>query len=209
MTNRSTCGLAIVGLAFLSTTSAYADSPDETIDAIWRTQTISFVYRGYSTFYTCRSLENRLEAILSTMGARDDLRVSRFGCDEELGVARFRLTFNSPVEATADNVAAATHYDSRDVLTARVRGETLASAEDLPRFPAVWKTVSFARNRKLRLTSGDCELVEQVRRQILPRMSVRIIADRVHCSSFGAISPPRLTVAALVPAPAPLDTLAE
>jgi hypothetical protein len=209
MANRSECGLAIVALALLSTATAHADLPDETLDAVWRTQIISFVYRGYSTFYTCRSLENKLEAILSTMGARDDLRVDRFGCDEEMGIARFRLTFNSPVEATADNVAALTHYDSQEVLIARVRGETLASAEDLPRFPAVWKTVTFARDRTLRLRSGDCELVEQVRRQILSRMSVRIINDRVRCSEFGNISPPRLTVAALVAAPPAPVALAE
>ena len=80
-----------------------------------------------------------------------------------------------------------------------MRGERLASAEDLQRFPAVWKTISFARSREMRLAPGDCELVLQLRRHILPRMSVQIVSDQVRCSAFGNIGKPQLTVSALVP----------
>jgi len=53
----------------------------------------------------------------------------------------------------------------------------------------------------MRLERGDCELVQQLQRQILPRMSVHIVKDNVRCSSStGNIGPPRLTVSALVPA---------
>jgi len=85
------------------------------------------------------------------------------------------------------------------VLIARTRGETLVSAEDLPRLRAAWKTVSFARDRGMRLAPADCELVRQLRRQVLPHMSLRIVSDNVRCSQFGNISAPRLTVSALVP----------
>jgi hypothetical protein len=80
-----------------------------------------------------------------------------------------------------------------------VHGERLRSAEDLPRFPAVWKTVSFARSREMRLAPGDCELVLQLRRHILPRMAVQVVNDQVRCSQFGNIGKPQLTVSALVP----------
>lgn len=77
----------------------------------------------------------------------------------------------------------------------------LATPEDLPRFTAVWKTVSFARDRDMRLERGDCELVQQLQRQILPRMSVQVVKDNVSCSTnLGNAGPPRLTVSALVPA---------
>jgi hypothetical protein len=53
----------------------------------------------------------------------------------------------------------------------------------------------------MRLERGDCELVQQLRRQILTRMSVHIVKDNVRCSaSMGNVGPPRLTVSALVPA---------
>jgi hypothetical protein len=193
----------LVGLAaLLSSAFATAETSEDTgVDAVWKPQRLAFEYRGYSTLYNCRSLKRKLQDILLSIGAREDLRVSGYACDEQGSVARFEIAFHSPVEATPENVRALTSYDSQDELIARTRGETLASAEDLPRFPAVWKTVSFARDRELRLQPGDCELMQEVRGQILTRMSVRIVADRIRCSSaFGNIGPPRLTVSALVPA---------
>ena len=198
------CKLGIlVGLAALlsSAFAAAETSSDSGVDAVWKPQRLAFEYRGYSTLYNCRSLERKLHDILLSIGAREDLRVSGYACDEQISVASFEIVFHSPVEATPENVLALTTYDSQDELIARARGETLASAADLPRFPAVWKTVSFARDRELKLQPGDCELMQQVRRQILTRMSVRIVADRILCSpAFGNIGPPRLTVSALVPA---------
>jgi hypothetical protein len=193
----------VVGVAaLLSCAFAAAEtSPDAGVDAVWKPQRLAFEYRGYSTLYNCRSLKLKLHDILLSIGAREDLRVSSYACDEQSSVASFEIAFHSPVQATPENVRALTSYDSQDELIARTRGETLPRAEDLPRFPAVWKTVSFARDRELRLQPGDCELMQEVRRQILPRLSVRIVADRIRCSSaFGNIAPPRLTVSALVPA---------
>jgi hypothetical protein len=63
----------------------------------------------------------------------------------------------------------------------------------------VWKTISFTRSREMKLAPGDCELVLALRRQILQRMSVQVVTDRVSCSPFGNIGKPRLTVSALVP----------
>jgi hypothetical protein len=194
----------LAALAWLGTAHAApgASAPDATTEAVWKTEHITFVYSGYSTIYTCSGLHRKLERILVNVGARDGIQMQAYHCDDYSGAARFELTIESPVEATPENVRELTTYDSREALIATVRGEQLASAEDLPRFPAVWKTVSFARDRNMRLSPGDCELVRELRRQILPRMSVHIINDRVRCSSgFGGIQPPQLTVSALVPAP--------
>ena len=169
------------------------------VEAVWKPQRINFVYRGYSTLYSCSGLQSKLEKILTTVGARGGIELRAYSCDDELSTARFQIVLASPVEATQQNVEALTTYDAHDELVARVRGEQLASAEDLPRFPAVWKTISFARSREMRLEPGDCELVEQLRRHILPRMSVHIVSDRVQCSSFGNLARPQLTVSALVP----------
>ncbi len=54
------------------------------------------------------------------------------------------------------------------------------------------QTRSLSRQRRVR------ELVEQLLRSILPRLSVQIVNDNVRCSSFGNLRPPRLTVLALV-----------
>lgn len=176
---------------------ALPDAP--VVEAVWKPQRINFVYRGYSTLYSCGGLQDKLEKILTTVGARGDIELRAYSCDDQLSVARFQIALASPVEATPENVAALTSYETRDELVARVRGERLASAEDLQRFPAVWKTISFSRSRELKLAPGDCELVLELRRQILQRMSVQVVTDRVRCSPFGNIGNPRLTVSALVP----------
>ena len=182
---------------------AVADAPvdGESVQAVWKPQQMNFEYRGYSTAYSCRSLEGKLELILRSVGARDDLQLIGYACDEQIGIARFQIALQSPVVASEENVRELTAHGAKDELIARVNGEKLPSAADLPRFPAVWKTVSFARDRRMRLERGDCELVQQLRRQILPRMSVHIVKDNVRCSSsMGNIGAPRLTVSALVPA---------
>jgi hypothetical protein len=196
--------VASAALAMLGSAHADPGPDDAATEAVWKTQRIAFVYQGYSTFYSCSGLHRTLQRILVNVGARDGIRLQTYYCDDRSGAARFELTIESPVEATPENVRELTTYDSRDELVATVRGERLPSAEDLPRFPAVWKTVSFARDRNMRLAPGDCELVQELRRQILPRMSVHVIRDNVRCSAFGTIAPPQLTVSALVPAPPPV-----
>jgi hypothetical protein len=180
---------------------ANAQSPadESVVEAVWKPQRMNFVYRGYSTLYSCRSLQQKLATILTTVGARGDIELRAYSCDDELAIARFQIALISPVEATPENIERLTSFDARAELVARVRGERLATAEDLPRFPAVWKTISFARSRQMKLSPGDCELVLQLRQHILPRMAVQIVNDQVRCSQFGNIGKPQLTVSALVP----------
>ena len=190
---------AAVLLLAASVASAQSPADATVVEAVWKPQRMNFVYHGYSTLYTCSGLQHKLQKILKTVGARGRVELRAYSCDDQLSVARFQIALTSPVEATPENVEQLTSYDAQDELVARVRGERLASAEDLPRFPAVWKTISFARSREMKLAPGDCELVLQLRRHILPRMSVQIVNDQVRCSQFGNISKPQLTVSALVP----------
>jgi hypothetical protein len=196
----------IAALLAIVPAAVMANSNDEQeVSAVWKAQQVNFEYHGYSTIYSCRSLEDKLEIILRSVGAREDVRLQSYVCDEQLGIARFQISMQSPVLASEENIRALTSHDSKDELVARVNGAPLPSATDLERFPAVWKKVSFARDRYMRLDRGDCELVQQLRRQILPRMSVQIVKDNIRCSSaFGNVGSPRLIVSALVPAKEPL-----
>ena len=55
------------------------------------------------------------------------------------------------------------------------------------------------RDRSLKLGPSDCELVEQLRRDVLPHMSIHVEYERLRCSPvFGNIGQPQLRVAALV-----------
>jgi hypothetical protein len=190
----------IVLLAGLLTFDSRAAA--EPIEAVWKVQKLTFEYRGDSTFYSCGGLRQKLEAILTRLGAHESLRLNGFACNDRFGTPTFQIILASPVLATEENLRTLTTYTSEQELVARARGERLPRAEDLQRFPAHWETVSFSRDRRMRIEPGDCELVRQLSRAILPYLTVRIVEDRLFCTSFGSLHRPRLIVAALVPAPA-------
>ena len=203
--------ISVVSLSVTLASSAVARTPDappsralQIVEAVWKVQSLSFAYSGYATVYSCDALLDKVRGILQSLGARDTLRIRSMGCTDMVTHGRMEITLESPVEATPENVEALTTYDSKDELVARIRNEQLASAEDLHRFPATWKTVSMSRDRQLKIGPSDCELVEQLRRDVLPRMSIRVEYDRLRCSPvFGNIGQPQLRVAALVALPEP------
>jgi hypothetical protein len=62
--------------------------------------------------------------------------------------------------------------------------------------------VDLGRDRKLDLQPGDCELMEGLRDQVLPKMSIKVVSDAVHCTPKQlSIQTPELKVSALVALP--------
>lgn len=187
-------GVCLVFLVAL--TARGADVPRHPVEAVWKPQQLTFQFRSEGRTYACDILENKIKMILLRLGAGDKIELRRLSCYNFAGTARFEVIMTSPVPATPENIREITSYDSQDVLVARVRGAQLPSPSDLERFPAVWEHISFRRVARLHLEDRDCALVQQLRRQVLPKMSVQVIKDieRVDC----AYSSPRLTVLALV-----------
>ncbi|GFE81110.1 hypothetical protein GCM10011487_31100 [Steroidobacter agaridevorans] len=198
MIKLASANLASVALLLISTATPAA--PDY-IPAVWRQQSLEFAYQGTATAYSCNTLQRRLEAILRSVGARDGISIVMQRCTDQAD-AYMQIKLESPVEATEANIAAVTQHTRTDELVAKVRHEALATPENIERFHAEWKTVSMARDTTLKLDSGDCELVKQLRRDVFPRMSIRVVHDNLRCSvAFGNLGQPQLSVAALVPSP--------
>ena len=187
--------LLALSLAPLSVTTA-EEAPQDRIEAVWRPQRLAFQYHSEGRVYACDILEHKIRRILTQLGAREQIIVRRVSCRDFAGTARLEVIMESPVIASPENIREITAYDSEDELIARVRGVPLPSAEDLERFPVVWESISIHRARKVHLERADCALVQQLRRQILPKMSVQITRDieRADCTQDS----PRLTVMALV-----------
>ncbi len=190
----------------LSSSVAAAPKPEasralQIVEAVWRVQSLRFAYSGYSTVYSCDSLLEKVRDILQVLGARETMHIRSWGCTDMVTHGFMEITLESPVEATPENVQTLTTYDSTQQLVARLRNERLDRAEELPRFPATWKTISM-KEKPLKLGVSDCELVEQLRRDVFPRMSIRVERDRLRCSvAFGNLGQPQLRVAALVAVP--------
>lgn len=192
----------VAGIVLLASLLAFdARASDEPLEAVWKVQKLTFEYRGDSTFYTCGGLRQKLETILTRLGAHESLKLTSFACNDQFGSPIFQITLASPVLATEANLRTLTTYTSEQELVARTRGERLPRAEDLQRFPAHWETVSFSRDRRMRIEPGDCELVRQLKHAILPYLAVQVVEDRLFCTSSGSLHRPRLIVAALVPSP--------
>jgi hypothetical protein len=176
---------------------------DETIDAIWRIQRVEFTYNSRDVYYACDALQDKIGRILRAVGAHERLHIELRCVGRFTNHAHARVTLAVPAEATVENVIAATTFDSRTQLLARMRKVSLPTPEDIERFPARWQSVSLTRHRGLRLESGDCDLLLAMRKQVFPTMPVRISSEGLHCA-LGASTGvrPKLEVLALMPAAA-------
>lgn len=197
--------LALIATALSQTSlgSEFSASRDtgsrDVIDAIWRVQHVDFNHRSARGLYACDALQASLEHMLMTLGAHESLSV-RMQCTRTIGVnaVRARITIAIPVEATEENVRAATRFDMRARLAARLGGFSLPTAADIERFPAAWRRIALARDGRFRFAESDCELLSDVQTQILPRLSVRSLR-RLHCVPWATRITQTLEVEALVP----------
>ncbi len=83
------------------------------------------------------------------------------------------------------------------------KAKAIIHLDSLEQFPAQWRRVSLTRGR-LNLEPGDCELIEEIQKKVLPKLAVRIVNDDVQCTPNQlTLGQPRLEVEALVELPKP------
>ncbi len=172
------------------------------VAAVTRSQDIDFYFQSFTTFYSCRSLEDRVRQLLLELGV-ESIKVKVSSCFGN-EIARFphvRMQVSSPVEATPEILAEFEKTRSTRELAARVRGER--PVEVTEQYPAYWKPVSLSRG-SFRLESGDCELIDQIKRKVLPKLAIRVVKDDVSCiPNQVSLGQPRLEVEALTRVPPP------
>lgn len=191
-----TVTVAILGLM------AGARAEDQTVQAVWKRQEIDFFYQGFSTFYTCDGLEQRVETILKALGAKD-VKAIASGCfgNEPTRSPHVRLVAKTPVEATPEVLAELEKGKTQRELTARVRGER--PEEPTAQFPATWKRVNLSVG-KLGIESGECELIEELNRKVFPKLAIRTLKNETHCIPRQQnVGQPKLEVDALTALPSP------
>jgi len=135
---------------------AGANSGEEA--AGWVQKEINFRYVGFTTKYSCDGLRDRMRRILLQLGARDDFRMTGYGC---VGVGA----------ETTPGVRIVMHVLQPAGSTA---GQTVA---------AHWKTVDLLADRDLLDAALDCELISQLDRDVLPLFAVRHVDFSAACSA--------------------------
>jgi hypothetical protein len=166
--------------------AANAPPPEE---GAWVLRQKDFTYMGFTSFYSCDSLAERLRTMLKLAGARGDLRVRPRGCAEGFSqVTRMpgaRLEFYAFVPAAqlpAPTVPANSEPPAKQLGRDAPK---LKRAEDKAVEPGIgaWRTVEIdGRGNRRQIEAGDCELVEQFTREVLPLFTTRNVDDRTRCT---------------------------
>lgn len=127
------------------------------VTAQWQSYDLRFHYFGFTTYYSCSGLEDRLEQLLMEMGADRDVRVIASGC---FGFHDVSKTLSARIQ---------------------VRMPALQGTSQDASFPAVSKSVLLRSSRYGDMGAGDCELLEQVRDQLLPALKLQLVKDDLSC----------------------------
>ena len=157
--HRQVAGLAAV--AVLTCASAWANPQSEDSAgsgresaAAWVPKELIFVYRGFTTTYSCDGLQEKMRRVLLKLGARHDLQVRSFGCT--------RLQRSDP--------SAGVNIRMNVLQPGGQRGG--------PAVPAHWKRVDLLTdydNRDPVDAAADCELIGQIKQKVLPLFATRSV----------------------------------
>lgn len=163
--------LAGVGLMFSLPLWA-AGEEGSRVPAVWKEHRLDFSYMGRTARYSCEGLRDKMRSLLLDLGARRDLKVSLLGCNESAPLRhgylgpRLSIVFSSP--ALSD--AASQPLHAADVSAVEARYESFTLTSDAFRNYGV----------------GDCELVEEFARQILPKFATKDVKQDITCVPYQA-----------------------
>jgi hypothetical protein len=149
-------------LALLLSSTAYAAASDDNQSAVWAPKEFKFVYQGFTTKYSCDGLRDKVRTVLLDLGARKDMQVNSLGCVGRSGAP-------DPFPGV---------FVKMNVLVPA--GTGTASAGEPP-VASHWQPVKLRLDRSPLAEAGECELVEQVKQNILPLFTTRNVDFKSLC----------------------------
>ncbi|HXQ63262.1 MAG TPA: hypothetical protein VN787_00280 [Steroidobacteraceae bacterium] len=150
-------------LALAAAAAAAADAP---VDGTWQKHEYMLGYAGATSHYSCDGLEYKLTQLLKLAGARPDAKV-RASCTNRLGSASRIVTARTTFYTLTLTPAA---------------GSQQSAVPD--RRAGTWKTIEWHTGSPPQLTFGDCELVDQFAREMLPMFTTRDVDNRMKCVPY-------------------------
>lgn len=148
-------------------------APVEAQSAVWTPKELTFVYQGFTSRYSCDGLLEKMRRVLLTLGARNDVEVSPYGCTSAYGRpdpfpgVRIKMNVLKPTAEGGTSSASSTSA-----------GATNTAATPVP---AQWKKVDLRLNRDPVWEAGDCELLEQIKTKVLPQFTTRNVDFSSNC----------------------------
>jgi hypothetical protein len=142
----------------------------DSMPAVWKERHVEFFYAGRTARYSCDGLLEKVRAMLLDLGARRDVKITPLRCADtermhgDGGGSRIKIVFSSPAQPEAADKPL--H-----------KGDLVATDARFERF-----TITSDAFRNLGI--GDCELVQEFTRQILPRLMVRDVRQDIVCVPY-------------------------
>jgi hypothetical protein len=157
--------------------AAHAAASPATVDGVWVSRQLQYVYRGMTARYSCEGLKSEIEHLLVRLGARH-LRVRECAIDGR------PIPFPS-VQVTMQVLVPA------------------SQARGGPRVAAHWHRVRLFPQM---YESGSCELIEEFRRTFLPLFEARNIEMSAACVPHHHVPGNHLYAEVLTPDARPMDS---
>ncbi len=158
----------IMGITLTCAAVAAEDAP---VPGIWQARTVQITYMGMTSHYSCDGLEGKLQLLLGLAGVGPHAQV-RASCSNPMGgpsrITTARLNFHVLVPADVVKNAPSAPADG-------------VAAAEVVSIPGVWKLVTVSERAPFGIQGGDCELVEQFIREILPLLTVRNVDSDMRC----------------------------
>jgi hypothetical protein len=180
-------GLALVLFATGASATAQAIAAGEdataTTSAVRVEHEVELVYMGFTSYYSCDGLRDKVRRVLDDLGMSDGLELSARNCIRITGpevMPSVRIVAQVPTEATPAVLSQLGSGAGKRELVARVKG--VAPEEATAQFPARRRLVVLEADPLGDLQAGDCELVEQLRDRVFPKLGVKVVEDRTRCS---------------------------
>ena len=133
--------------------------PAERVPAVWQEHEVIFSYQNFTTRYSCAGLKTKVRQILNELGARDDAKVTSYGC----GASYFEPSPSASVKLRFATLQPSPRETGDDVIAAQ------------------WQVVELSAHRPQFLDRGDCFLVERFRDDVLPYFAHEVTRDRTTC----------------------------
>lgn len=155
-------GLLAALVLTLVAAPALADVPAAGADAVpsvWTPKEKRYTFMGFTEHYSCDGLRDKIRTTLLKLGASKDLKVSEMACPNGFG---------RPTTFPGVNI------------NMQVLIPAGANTEAKP-VPAHWQTVDLTAHRDPLDVAGDCELIEQIKQQILPLFTTRNVEYKSTC----------------------------
>ena len=150
-----TLGVGILFLVALVSLQAHAQAADATaVAAQWKPQELDFDLMEFTAEYSCQGLHGKMQLLLQALGAQPGAELVELGCMEP-GFRGTRMP------------------------TVKMRFASLHPADGSGPQRGAWKSVNLVGIGKFDNT--ECELLEAVSRQVLPRFTVRNVQDLPPC----------------------------